>query len=159
MFKRPRPSHRRIRQRIASGCLAAALPLYGFVAMVSALLGPAHFHVAPAATPMLIGPMAGWQDFRRADHVGDSVFHVHDHSTIGRHHHAVDDPSVVRVDAGPGALADVIASNPLPLVIALLGAVTLAVAAPARTHTAGFARPACAFASCPRRRLFRPPIA
>ena len=108
--------------------LLVAVSLYGLSATLVELLGARHMHVelaqAQASSPE--GPMAGWQDPRRATVSISSVAHRHTHSVFERHHHAADDAGVVSLDGHghDGGLSDEAGSVPggsASLVLALAG--------------------------------------
>lgn len=100
--------------------LIVALPVFGLSAAITGALGPAHFHAASSAKPANPDLMAGWQDFRRSDHIADSGFHAHSHDGLNRHYHEAADASVVAIGSdghedGPG---DGASAATLPLVFA-----------------------------------------
>lgn len=154
------------RWKLSVGLLFAfALHLYALAAMVSTVLGPTHFHTetreSTEAQPSAATLMAGWQDFRRTHHLSDTVIHRHSHNALARHHHDADDATVVRIgaDERDGPIDDAAASAVSPIVLALLGS-ALPLPVTRTASGAGWStRTACAFASCPQRRLDRPPIA
>ena len=142
-------------------CLLVALPLCGLSTLLSTLLGPMHLHEPAAVAAVDAGSMAGWQDFRRVNHVTDSVVHVHDHSKLGRHHHDSTDAGLVIVGAGDhddstdGAAAGATGT----IVMAASEAASLQLPAPSNDSLDWLAPAACQFQSCDSRRLDRPPIA
>lgn len=98
--------------------LAVCLPLQAVSAAVTAMLGARHTHQAPTSEQLvpngshdLNDPMTGWRDFRRMQY-GDAHSHSHEraHALGMRHHHQLDDASVVKDDAsdfsGGGAPAE-----------------------------------------------------
>ena len=151
--------------------MLVTLPLYGLSAALAGLLGAVHFHetapptakrmmaatVAPvASTPAEIGSMAGWQDFRRVDHVGGAAGHTH--TGLERHHHEGHDGSAVNTgpDEGDASLGDGASPNvpsPVPVTThpVLAARPTLAV------HAAWPVQATCRVESCDARRLERPP--
>ena len=98
---------RRLTRTLVMALLAIVLPVQGAAAGVFSAIGPAHLHqsvrAAPAAALVL-------EDFRRwkpapvvQTHVFTALGHVHAGASPQRHHHAVDDASVVRT-GGDGPL-------------------------------------------------------
>lgn len=150
------PSRRTLVRRLVAWCVLIAIPLYGLGSSIDALLGPVHIHVAAAVND---DPMAGWQDFRRVDHVHEGAPSVHFHDAFGRHRHPVNDHSVVKL--GASHQDDGGTSDGAPLSVLTFGS------APAELHITGTCEPSAAagwqshrlalFKSCDSRRLDRPP--
>lgn len=141
-------------------CLLVALPLFGLSGLVSAILGPVHYHASavPAATDL--GPMAGWRDFRRTEHVADSTFHVHDHSKLGRHHHDATDASLIVVGAtehDDGAEGTASGATSIVVLAATTDEVSVVVRPQLAADVKWMIPAACTFHSCDSRRLERPP--
>lgn len=142
-------------------CLAVALPLAGLSALLAGALGAVHFHHQPAApTARDAGPMAGWQDFRRVNHVADSGVHLHEHVKLGRHHHDANDAGLVTVGAGErdDGVDGAATAAAGAIVLAASAAASFDLPAPAATGVPWAAAAACRFESCAPRRLERPPI-
>ena len=141
-------------------CLAVALPLGGLSALLAGALGAVHFHQPAAVAAMDAGPMAGWQDFRRLNHLADSGVHLHDHAKLGRHHHDANDAGLVTVGAGEhdDGVDGAATAAGAAVVLAGSSAVSLQLPAPLATGVLWAAAAACRFESCALRRLERPPI-
>ena len=107
--------------RLLAGCMVCALVICGVAAARVAVLGTNHVHLRAAQAE---AAMAGWQDFRRADHLaGGNATRAHSHASLQRHRHDAGDHSVVSLDADAGAALAGEASNaPGAPVIALLAA-------------------------------------
>ncbi len=91
----PLHHRRRIATRLLACCLAFALAICGLASVRIAMLGTHHVHLQAADTTQA---MAGWQDFRRAAHLG-SAPREHRHVLFERHHHDAVDASVASADA------------------------------------------------------------
>lgn len=161
MFQRPSRFSRRTRQWLACWCLFIALPVGCVSTLLTAMLGPVHFHGAPALGSVANGPMEGWQDFRRLNHIADSGIRTHDHTKLGRHHHDASEPGLVVVGAGDHdeAADNALSGSGAALVLIAsldpsLAVLPLQAAATARSPAAP-----CSFNSCDLPRLDRPPIA
>jgi hypothetical protein len=141
-------------------CLALALPLGGLSALLAGALGAVHFHQPAAVAALESGPMAGWQDFRRLNHVADSGVHLHDHAKLGRHHHDANDAGLVTVGAGEHdeGVDGAATAAAISIVLAASVTVSLDLPAPSATGVPWAAAAACRFESCALRRLERPPI-
>ncbi|MES2991664.1 MAG: hypothetical protein V4844_09595 [Pseudomonadota bacterium] len=92
---------RRIATRLIAGWLACALVICGLASVRIAMLGTNHVHLQAASAAAQA--MAGWQDFRRAAHLGGGP-RDHHHAFLERHHHDAVDTSVASADA-PGSAA------------------------------------------------------
>lgn len=79
--------------------LVFAVAVYGVSSTLVSLLGPNHIHRSAASAD----PLSGWQDFRRVSGVRIVPLHVHSHDGLARHHHVVNDASVVALDAAAGS--------------------------------------------------------
>ncbi len=98
----PLHHRRRIATRLVACCLAFALAICGLASVRIAMLGTQHVHLHAAETTQA---MAGWQDFRRAAHLGGAP-REHRHALFERHHHDALDASVASADAqGSAALS------------------------------------------------------
>lgn len=144
--------------------MLVALALYSLSSGITGLLGPVHFHKQPTPANMArtaltdFGPLAGWQDFRRVTHGGDSSGHTH--SALDRHHHGAHDDSAVTAGPGEGdaSLSESAASSAPALVS--IEAPTALVVPPASAAAAAWpVQCACHIKSCDARRLERPPNA
>lgn len=157
--RRWHPSSRAARWLVCR-CLALALPLCGLSTLLAGALGAVHFHQPAVVAALDAGPMAGWQDFRRLDHVADSGVHLHDHAKLGRHHHDANDAGLVTVGAGEhdDGVEGAATVAAVAIVLAASGAVSLQLPAPSATGVLWVAAAACRFESCVLRRLERPPI-
>jgi hypothetical protein len=104
--------------RLLASFLACALAVCGMAAVRIAMLGTNHVHLHAVDVP---AAMAGWQDFRRAAHVGDNVGRHHPHARFERHRHAAGDPSVASLEAeGSAALSGDAGNTATASLIALL---------------------------------------
>ena len=148
-------------------CLCVALPICSVPTLLAPLFVPAHFREFASVATVDAGSMAGWQDFRRVDHVSNSVIHVHEQLKLGRHHHDSTDASIVIV----GAAAHNDGSDGVTLSafapIALATSDELSFRPLTRSERSErwvrsvrwLAPAACHFQSCDSRRLDRAPIA
>lgn len=88
---------------LVTACLTVGLPLQSVSAAIAQMLGSRHAHRTPEPSRQAEDPMAGWKDFRRADHShGASTgmpAHTHFHETGSRHHHDAVDESVINLEA------------------------------------------------------------
>ena len=138
-------------------CLLFALPLEGLTVATARMLGANHFHRGMA---VVVASMEGWKDFRRSSHVSESPRPAQTHTLVQRHHHGVDDASVVAIDAQVGeAPADASsgAVSAIWLVFSPASGLDVPRAHLMRTH---WPRPTvAAIQSCDARRLERPPQA
>ena len=103
-FARPTP------MRWLVWCLLFAIAVGGWSSVAVRMLGTSHHHRDPHRdhrADNLLRPgtaaMAGWQDFRRADHRLRRA--TTEHMAQQRHHHAVNDASVVALDTATDAAA------------------------------------------------------
>ena len=116
--------------------LAIVLPLQGAAVGIFGALGPAHVHKA-ADAPLVLEDVRRWKPAPRAQaHVFTAFGHFHASATPQRHHHAVDDGSVVRTDAD-AADADEAPGASAVSVLALIPSMTMQVpssAAAERNH-------------------------
>lgn len=144
-------------QRLTLWCLLLALPLQGLSAATTQMLGTHHAHRSMAA----VAPsMDGWQDFRRAPHWSESPRPAHSHEWFQRHHHAIDDGSVVALDAQSGEFAGDVgsgAASAIWLVFSSAGGLFVPGAAVMRSNWPKLE--AAAIQSCDAKRLERPPQA
>lgn len=139
--------------------MVIALPVCGLSTLLSALLGPVHFHEATTAATTDEGSMTGWHDFRRLSHVADSMLHVHDHSDLGRHHHDRGDTGLVTVGAGDhGEDAAGAPATAATIVLAVGNQTSVQLLLRSTTAMDWSAPLTCRFRSCDLRRLDRPPI-
>ena len=99
MHRHARPQLDRWPQRLLLWCLLLALPLEGMSAARAQMLGASHFHREAAVAA---SAMDGWQDIRRMPHAAQEARPVHTHALFQRHHHSVDDATVVALDAEGG---------------------------------------------------------
>ena len=75
--------------RACTWLFVAVVPFHALTALYLDWRGPAHVHVAETHVHVHASPHG---------HYG----HVHGHSSVERHHHPVDDPSVVQLDSHAG---------------------------------------------------------
>jgi hypothetical protein len=81
-------------------CLLVALPIYGLSGTLVQLLGPMHFHVAPASAPVTLA-VDLTLDTAATSHLTPDQLHElsHRQEAFTRHFHAAADASVVVLDA------------------------------------------------------------
>ncbi len=114
--------------------LILAQPVYGASATSLRLLGPTHWHAAPAAAVQADWLQPVWdavqrvatrvQALREQAHVrAHALGHRHEHASLQRHWHDAGDDSVHTVETGDPAVADLVAG-------AAAGSAMLALAAP-----------------------------
>ncbi len=88
---------------LVTACLAVGLPLQSVSAAVAGVLGPRHAHLTAEPHSRAPDPMAGWKDFRRADHNHGAPSarpaQAHSHDAAARHHHDPLDESIIGLDA------------------------------------------------------------
>ncbi len=110
------PIHIRVTRRlhvIVVWCVLLAIPIQGASGVIVQWLGIQHFHTPRAV--MLIDAMQDWLYFSRIEAIGGPLrvserMHEHSHAGIARHHHRINDPSVVPLGAtafDDGPMADV----------------------------------------------------
>jgi hypothetical protein len=119
--------------------LLLALAIYGYSGVVLQMLGPTHSHhasVASTASPGMVKsvpllalakewlrPVRAWRDDLHARSHAAGLTTSHQHSAFERHHHDIDDTSVISLDGGgaageplaEGAAAATAGSGALPL--------------------------------------------
>ncbi|MEO5737659.1 MAG: hypothetical protein ABIQ82_09395 [Variovorax sp.] len=138
-------------------CLLLALPLQGLSAATIQLLGTNHTHRGMAAVAPF---MAGWQDFRRSPHWSDSPRPAHSHEWFQRHHHALDDASVVALDAQGGESPGDVGSSAASAIWLVFPTASGLLVPRAELMEANWPRfSTAAFQSCDAKRLERPPQA
>ena len=156
-----RPAHPQLdlwTKRWVLWCLLLALPLGGLSAATAQMLGAKHLHRGMAV--VVVSSMDGWQDFRRSPHLSDTPRPAHPHAGFQRHHHGIDDATVVALDAQVGeSPADVGSGTACAiwLVFSPSGGLDVPQADLMRSS---WRRPAVmAIQSCDAKRLERPPQA
>ncbi len=114
----------RTASRLIAWGLLTALAIHGFASTRVGLPGTNHSHVQAAEAAAV---MAGWLDFRRADHLtSGTAARRHTHELLQRHHHRPQDTDVVSMDAeGSAALSGEASGGSSTPVVAMLSLATL----------------------------------
>lgn len=128
MSTQPAPLKHRAIDRWIVWALVLALVAYGYSGALLQMLGPTHSHhagvVTAAAQQGLVKkdawltiakewfrPVRAWRDDLHArSHAAGILGAPHQHSAFERHHHDIDDPSVIALDGG-GAAGDALADG------------------------------------------------
>lgn len=154
--------------------LILALPVYGASGTSLRLLGPAHWHSAPAAAPAVAAPDAGWlqpavrvvqrlvsrvQDLRQQAHArAHALGQPHEHRGLQRHWHDAHDGSVHAVGSADPAVADLVAGASVGSAMLVLAAPSALPTLPAAVANGPWAAvPTVAWRDAPRHRSTPPP--
>ena len=112
----------RLTRSVVLWLLAVVLPVQGAAVGVFTALGPAHVHRAPDA-PLVLHDVRRWKPaVATPTHVFAGWGHFHAGTAPQRHHHAIDDGSVVRSAADTPDADEALSASALS-VLALIPAV------------------------------------